>query len=99
MKTILTYTHTRNIFTRNKWKPFVEKYFKDVKYLGCDSGNWEPEISISNWEEIKYKLPKYAIPIKVRLDTNISVLEALVNGQLGLARELRGENRIKFNIK
>lgn len=62
MKTILTYTHTRSLFTGNKFKPFVHKYFKDVKFLGCESGNWEPKISISNWEEIKNIIPKYAKP-------------------------------------
>ncbi len=65
MKTILTYTHGRNLFTKNKFKPFVYKYFKDVKFLGCESGNWDPRICISNWEEVKELLPKYAIPIKV----------------------------------
>ena len=92
MKTILTYTHTRNLFIKTKFKPFVNKYFKDVRFLGCEYGNWEPSISISNWEEIKYQLPKYAIPAKVELDKNISFLEAISFGQLGLAREIRGEN-------
>jgi len=62
MKTILTYTHTRNLFTKNKFKPFVKKYFKDVKFLGTKSGNWDAKISISNWDEVKNILPKYAKP-------------------------------------
>ena len=93
MKTILTYTHGRNLFTGSNFKPFVNKYFKDVEFLGFESGNWEPSISISNWEEVKNELPKYAIPLKVEWDKkNITILEALSSGQLGLARELRGEN-------
>jgi len=89
MKTILTYYHTRNLFTKNEFKSFVKKYFKDVKYLGAECGNYSPSISISNWDEIKYKIPKYAIPIKIGFDmTNMTSLKALVNGQLGLAREM-----------
>lgn len=94
MKTILTYNHTRDLFKGDKFKPFVYKYFKDYKFLGTESGNWSPKISISNWEEIKYSLPKYAIPNKVELDKNISTLGALINGQLGLAREINGGNEI-----
>ncbi len=89
MKTILTYTHGRNLFTKNEFKPFVHKYFKDVEFLGFESGNWEPSISISNWEEIKNDLPKYAIPIKVEWDKQrIRWLQAIMYGQLGLAREI-----------
>ena len=94
MKTLLTYTHGRNLFTGTKFKSFVHKYFKDVKFVGFESGNWGPQISISNWEEVKDKLPKYAIPSSIELDkANISFLEALSNGQLGLAREKCGGNK------
>lgn len=58
MKTILNYTHGRNLFTRNEFKPFVNKYFKDVQFLGFESGYWGPSISISNWDEVKDVLPK-----------------------------------------
>ena len=93
MKTYLTYTHGRNLFHKNEFKPFVHKYFKDVKFEGFESGNWFPQISISNWDEIKGVLPKSYLPIKIELDkANISFLEALSNGQLGLAREKCGGN-------
>jgi len=99
MKTILIYYHTRNLFTKNEFKSFVKKYFKDVKYLGTECGNFSPSISISNWEETKYNLPKYAIPIKIKLDiANITAFEALINGQLGLAREIRGENKCIYKL-
>jgi len=64
MTTTLTYTHTRNLFTRNEFKPFVKKYFKDVKFLGTESGNWDAKISVSNYDEVKNELPKYAKPLK-----------------------------------
>lgn len=93
MRTRLTYTHGRNLFIKNEFKPFVNKYFKDVRFEGFESGNWGPTISISNWDETKDILPKYAIPSNIELDkTNISFLEALSNGQLGLAREKCGGN-------
>ncbi len=95
MKTLLTYTHDRNLFKGNEFKPFVHKYFKDVEFIGFESGNWNPTISISNWEEVKDILPKYAIPFAIELDkANISFLEALSNGQLDLAREKCGGNEI-----
>ena len=62
MKTILTYKHTRNLFTKNEFKPFIKKYFKGVKFLGTESGNWGAKISISNWDEVKKTLPTYAKP-------------------------------------
>lgn len=62
MSTILTYRHTRNIFTKNVFKGFVKKYFKDVKFLGTESGNWGAKISVSNYDEVKNSLPKYAKP-------------------------------------
>ena len=64
MTTTLTYTHTRNLFTRNEFKPFVKKYFKDVKFLGTESGNQDAKISVSNYDEVKNELPKYAKPLK-----------------------------------
>ncbi len=62
MTSVLTYHHTRNLFKQSEFLPFVKKYFKDVKYLGTESGNWSPKIQVSNWDDIKHKLPKYAIP-------------------------------------
>lgn len=62
METILIYTHTRNIFTGAVFKSFVYKYFKDVKFLGTESGNWDAKISVSNYNEVKDSLPKYAKP-------------------------------------
>lgn len=65
MKTLLTYTHSRNLFTKNEFKPFVKKYFKDVRFEGFETGYWYPTISISNWNEVKDILPKSYIPIKI----------------------------------
>jgi len=64
MTTSLTYTHSRNLFTKNEFKPFVKKYFKDVKFMGCEYGNWYPTIIISNWDEVKDILPKSYMPIQ-----------------------------------
>ena len=64
MKTILTYTHTRNLFTGNKFKPFVNKYFKEARFEGSDGG-WDAKLSVSNYEEVKNILPKYAKPLKI----------------------------------
>lgn len=66
MKTILTYHHTRNLFRKDSFLPFVRKYFKDVEYLGTESGNWSPKIGVSNWNEVRHELPKYAIPEQIK---------------------------------
>lgn len=68
MPIVLTYHHTRNLFRKDSFLPFVNKYFKDVEYLGTESGNWSPQIKVSNWDEVKQELPKYAIPVKVESD-------------------------------
>jgi len=65
MRTTLTYTHSRNLFAKNEFKPFVKKYFKDVVFLGFECGYWGPSISISNWEDIKESLPKSYKPTEV----------------------------------
>lgn len=62
MKTRLTYYHGRSLFAGSEFKPFVNKYFKDVEFEGFESGRWSPSIIISNWDEVKDILPKYAIP-------------------------------------
>ena len=65
MTTKLTYGHCRNLFIRNNFKPFVYKYFENYKFKGFEYGYHYPSIEISNWEEIKDILPKYAIPLKI----------------------------------
>ncbi len=65
MNVILVYRHGRNLFTKNEFKPFVKKYFKDVQFIGFASGNWYPSILISNWKEIKDTLPKSYQPLEV----------------------------------
>lgn len=65
MKTYLTYTHGRDIFKDFEFRPFIRKYFKDVKFEGSEYGNWYPKISISNWDEVKDILPKSYKPIKI----------------------------------
>ncbi len=68
---LLTYDHTRDLFTKNKFKDWVKKYFKNVRYMGSIPGNYNPRIEISNWEETKGKLPKSYQPYKVlRVDVN-----------------------------
>ena len=100
MQTILTYHHTRNLFWKDRFLPFVKKYFKDVEYMGTESGNWSPKIKVSNWDEVKHELPKYAIPVKIEFDPDsMTVLDALGRGQLGLAREIRGENHVRDTKK
>jgi len=100
MKIILTYHHTRNLFLKDSFLPFVKKYFKDVEYMGTESGNWSPRIKVNNWDEVKYELPKYAIPVKIEFDPeSMNVLHALTLGQLGIAREIRGENNVRYSSK
>ena len=62
---ILTYYHGRSLFIKNKWKSFVEKYFKDIEFIGFDFGYYFPSIKISNWEEIKDKLSKSYKPLYI----------------------------------
>lgn len=63
MKHILLYYHARNLLSNNQWKPFIDNYFEQFKFLGFSSGSYYPEISISNWEEIKNNLPKSYKPL------------------------------------
>ena len=68
VKTIteLLYRHSRDIFIGNKFKSFVYKYFKDVRFKGCEYGNNFPTITISNWDEIKDTLPTSYQPIETK---------------------------------
>lgn len=70
MKTELTYYHGRNVFIRNEWKPFINRYFKDIIFLGFDCGHYGPTIEITNWEEVKNNLPKSYQPIYVNGELN-----------------------------
>lgn len=63
--TKLLYRHERNIFLKGQWKAFINKYFKDVKFLGCECGYHYPTIEISNWDEVKDILPKSYQPLEV----------------------------------
>jgi len=47
MRQYLTYNHSRNLFNGGSFKPFVKKYFEDVKFEGFGCGYWFPTISIS----------------------------------------------------
>ncbi|KKN13195.1 hypothetical protein LCGC14_1008930 [marine sediment metagenome] len=71
MKTYLTYIHGRNLFKGSEFKSFVHKYFKDVRFEGFESGYWYPQISISNWDEVKDILPKSYTPYKINQDATI----------------------------
>jgi len=62
MRTRLKYTHSRDLFIKNEFKPFVRIYFKDVKFEGCEFGNWGASITISNWDEVKDMLPESFMP-------------------------------------
>ena len=66
MKTTIIYKHGRNLFNGGDFKPFVNKYFKDVVFEGFEYGNWYPAITISNWNEIKNILPKSYKPYKIQ---------------------------------
>ncbi len=65
MKTKLKYTHCRDIMTKNIFKSWVKKWFKDVRFEGNEYGNWYPVISISNWDDVKDQLPENHKPIDI----------------------------------
>jgi len=67
MKTTLIYIHGRNLFNGPDFKPFVNKYFKDVEFEGFEVGNWYPSITISNWDEIKDILPRSYMPHAIKI--------------------------------
>ena len=68
--------------------------------MGTESGNWSPKIRVSNWDEVKHELPKYAMPAKIEFDPDsMNVLRALTLGQLGIAREIRGENNVQYSFQ
>jgi len=92
---LLTYYHTRNLFAGSDFKKWVCKYFTGVEYMGTKSGNYSPSILVTNYEEVKKKLPKSYLPIQVqfaiknfeREGFGIVILRHLVNGDLSSARE------------
>ncbi len=67
MRIYLTYNHSRNLFSGGSFKPFVRKYFEDVKFEGYGCGYWFPTISISGTVgNVKIKdLPKSYQPDKI----------------------------------
>ena len=65
MKTRLNYCHSRNLFLHGNFKNFVHKYFKDVEFEGFEFGYYRPSIIISNWDEVKDKLPRSYMPMSV----------------------------------
>ena len=65
MITKLKYTHCRDIMTKNIWKSWVKKCFKDVRFEGTEYGNWYPVISVSNWDDVKDQLPDSYKPIDI----------------------------------
>lgn len=64
-RTQLTYHHCRNVFINDQFRPFIHKYFKNVNFLGFEYGYYYPTIEISNWDEVKDKLPKSYKPLKI----------------------------------
>lgn len=65
MKYILTYEYSRQIFTKDKFKSFVRKYFENPTYFGSVAGRYDAQLQVDNWEEVKDLLPNYALPYKV----------------------------------
>lgn len=65
MRTELVYTHNKSIFLHGEWKAWVTKWFENPKFEGFESGFYNPHVSITNWEQIKDKLPKSYHPFKI----------------------------------
>ena len=87
MKHVLTYPSTRNLFIKNEFKPFVNKYFKDVRFIGTECGKFDASIEVSNYEDVKNDLPKYAIPYKAEfvINNSNSIVEWLACGSMGIS--------------
>jgi len=64
--TILIYRQERSLFLKGQFKPFVNKYFKDVLFLGFECGRYGAHLQVSNWDEIKDTLPKSYKPLEVK---------------------------------
>ena len=88
MKHVLTYPHTRNLFVKDSFKPFVKKYFKDVRFIGTECGRFDAAIEVSNYEEVKNDLPKYALPAKAEIivsqQKDMTLIEYLCAGSSGI---------------
>ncbi len=88
MKHVLTYPHTRNLFVKDSFKPFVKKYFKDARFIGTECGKYDAAIEVSNYEEVKNDLPKYARPAKVETivsyQKDMTIVEYLGAGSRGI---------------
>ncbi len=67
---LLTYKHTRDLFSGSGFKPWVKKYFPDAQFDGTEYGNWNPSILVGNYEEVKNNLPISYRPITVLLCAN-----------------------------
>lgn len=67
MATKLTFYHARTLFKGSSYKPWLAKWFGEFEYLGCETGNFYPSIMVSNYEDVKDKLPKSYQPIKTEM--------------------------------
>jgi len=62
MVTYLKYYHVNDVMFNSNWRRWVLSYFEDPAYHGCSFVNRYPVISVTNWHDIKCKLPFWHWP-------------------------------------
>jgi len=62
MVTYLMYYHVNDVMFNYKWRFWVLSWFDDPSYHGTTSDNYFPVISVTNWDNVKAKLPFWRLP-------------------------------------
>lgn len=63
--TKLTYRFKRTLFREGQLKPWVYKTFKNIKFIGFDKNGDHPSIIVSNYVDVKSRLPIIYRPMSV----------------------------------
>lgn len=65
MLTALTYSHHRQLFDGDQWKPWVTKWFDNPVLVECGLYGHYPVITVTNWDQVKDQLPGKYLPARV----------------------------------
>ena len=62
MVTYLLYFHVNDVMFNYKWRRWVLFWFDVPAYHGTSHGDCSPVISVTNWDDVKNKLPFWRRP-------------------------------------
>ena len=76
----LTFNHTRAIFKKNEFAPWIKRLFPDgARFEGTSHGNYEPTIAVkyTDFEKVKNDIPTKNL---IRIRGSFNVIEYLAFG-------------------